>query len=279
MNAYQKSKYENIVFVVLLLVCFVLIFSRSFGALNSIRPFIYYLVYPSVNIANNICTKTDGFAQNIKALIYSHQENILYKQKNKKLSDKLRNFELINQEYETLLKLVKLNIMEDTTSIYARIVVREPSSWYQSFIIDKGLEDGLYNELPVLVFDNIRNSFSVMGIITETYRTSSKVALITNAESVFPVEIKDKSMVCLLEGCGSNLTRITYISQSVSVKAEDELVVSKMSACFPGGVSVGVIKEVIQGSDMDFQTATAEVFFDRVSTNIVVILVPSGQKK
>jgi rod shape-determining protein MreC len=279
MNIYQKSKYENIVFVILLLICFFFIFGRVFNTVKCIKQFIYYLAYPNVNTANNILKISGNFAQNIKSLVHLHQENIFYKQKNHELTDKLHNYELINQEYENLLKLLKLNKIGNTNSIYARIVVREPSLWYQSFIIDKGLEDGLYNDLSVVVFDKTKNSFCAIGTIVEVYKTSSKVALITNSESVFSVEIKNKGIVCLLEGCSSNLVRITYIPPNANVKSGDELVVSKSSSFFSQGVPVGIIKEVTQDSHMDFQTATAEVFFDTVSTNIAIVLMSSEQKQ
>jgi rod shape-determining protein MreC len=279
MNLYQKSKYENIVFVVLLLICLLFIFGRVFNTVNCIKHFIYYLAYPNLSIANNIFKISGNFAENVKSLVHLHQENIFYKQKNHELTDKLRNYELINQEYEDLLKLLKLNKIKTTNSVYARIVVREPSLWYQSFIIDKGLDDGLYNELSVVVFDKTKNSFCAMGTIVETYKTSSKVALITNSESVFSVEIKNKETTCLLEGFNSNLVRITYISPRANIKSGDELIGSKLSSFFNEGVPIGVIRDVMQEPYMDFQTATAEVFFDTVSTNIAIVLMPSEQKQ
>ncbi|MDR0723838.1 MAG: rod shape-determining protein MreC [Endomicrobium sp.] len=278
MNIYHKSKYENIIFVVLLFICFFFIFARVSNTVNCIKHFIYYLAYPNLSTANNISKISGNFAQNIKSLVHLHQENVFYKQKNHELTNKLRNYEQINQEYEDLLKLLKLNKIENTNSIYARIIAREPSMWYQSFIIDKGLDDGLYNELSVVIFDEAKNSFCAIGTIVETYKTSSKVALITNSESVIPVEIKNKGITCLLEGFDSNLVRITYISPSASIKQGDELVVSKLSSLFSKGIPIGTIKDVMQDPYMDFQTATAEVFFDTVSTNIAIVLVPSEQE-
>ncbi|MDR1417813.1 MAG: rod shape-determining protein MreC [Endomicrobium sp.] len=279
MNIHQKSKYENIVFVILLLICFLFIFGRAFNTVNCIKHFIYYLAYPNVNTANNILKISGNFARNIKSLLHLHQENIFYKQKNHELTDKFRNYELINQEYESLLKLLKLSKIENTNSIYARIVVREPGSWYQSFIIDKGLDDGLYNDLSVVVFNKTKDSFCAIGTIVETHKTSSKVALITNSESVFSVEIKNKEVTCLLEGFNSNLVRITYIPPSTNVNPGDELVVSKSSSFFNAGIPVGIIKEVTKDPYMDFQTATAEVFFDTASTNIAIVLIPLEQKQ
>ena len=279
MSLDQKSRYENIVFVVLILICFVFIVGRFFITVNCIKYFIYYIAYPNLSTANNILKFSGNFADNIKSLVSLHQENIYCKQKNQELIDKLRNHELINKEYESLLKLLKLDKIDNTKSIYARIVVREPSLWYQSFIIDKGSDDGLYSELPVVIFDKTKNDLCAMGTIVETHKKSSKVALITNSESVLPVEIKNKNVNCLVEGFNSSLVKVTYIPLSVYVKSGDILVVSKLSSIFNEGTRVGVIRDVVQEPYMDFQTATAEVCFDMVSSNIAVVLVPSEQKQ
>ncbi|MDR0618208.1 MAG: rod shape-determining protein MreC [Endomicrobium sp.] len=237
------------------------------------------MAYPSLSVASDIFKFSGNFADNIKSLIYLHQENIFYKQKNQELTDKLRNYTSINREYENLLKLFKLDKINNTESIYAKITVREPSLWYQSFIIDKGLEDGLYNELPVVVFSKTKNSLCAIGTIVETYKKSSKVSLITNSESVLPAEIKNKGVNCLVEGFNSNLVKVTYIPLSVDVKPGDELIVSNLSSFFNEGIPVGVIKNIVQEPYVDFQIATAEVYFDMCSSNIAIILVPLEQKQ
>ncbi|MDR2395400.1 MAG: rod shape-determining protein MreC [Endomicrobium sp.] len=279
MSLYKKSRYENIVFIVLILICFIFMCGRFFVSINCIKHFIYYIAYPNLSAADNILKFSGNFANNIESLISLHQDNISYKQKNQELTDKLRNYELINHEYESLLKLFKLDKVDNTKSVYARIVVREPSLWYQSFIIDKGSDDGLYNELPVAVFNKTKNALYAMGTIVETYKNSSKVALITNSESILPVEIKNKGINCLVEGFDSCLVKVTYIPLNVDVKPGDELVVSNLSSIFNYGIPVGVIRGIVQEPYMDFQTATAEVFFDMVSSNIAIVLVPSEQKQ
>lgn len=279
MNLYHKSKYENIVFVILLLICFLFMFGKFFSTLKCIKHFVYYMAYPSLSVASDIFKFSGNFADNIKSLIYLHQENISYKQKNQELTDQLRNYKSIIREYEDLLKLLKLDKINNTESIYTKITVREPSLWYQSFIIDKGLEDGLYNGLPAVVFSKTKNSLCAVGTIVETYKKSSKVSLITNSESVLPAEIKNKGVNCLVEGFNSNLVKVTYIPLSVDVKPGDELVVSNLSSFFNEGIPVGIIKNIVQEPYVDFQTANAEVYFDMGSSNIAIILVPMEQKQ
>jgi rod shape-determining protein MreC len=207
-------------------------------------------------------------------MVFLHQENLAYEQKNQELEDKIRNYDTISKEYENLSKLLNLEKTKNTKSVFARIIAREPDEWYQWLIIDKGKDSSLKKELPVLVFSKKKNALCAMGKIWEVYKSSSKVALITNSFYELPVEIEDKGINCLSEGFNSNLIKITYISSNADVKPGDEIVVSELSSVFPKDVPVGVIKEVMEEFYVDFKTAIAEVYFESNVIYYVVILVP-----
>jgi rod shape-determining protein MreC len=275
----QKSKRETVVFIILLLIGVSFLVSRFSTPVNLIKNFVYYVAYPNLSIANGVFKSAGTFADNLKAMVYLRQENIIYKQKNQEFIDKLRNYDVISQEYENLSKLLKLEKIPNTISIFAKIAVREPGEWYQWLIIDKGLNDGLYNDLPVSMFNKYTNVLCVMGRIVETYKNSAKVVLITNSIHVFPVEIKGKNINCLAEGFDSNLLKLTYIAQGADVKSGDEVVVSELSLIFPKGMSVGVIKSVIDEPSLDFKTATVEVYFEGNTLYNTIVLVPESETK
>ncbi|OEG70561.1 hypothetical protein ATZ36_04095 [Candidatus Endomicrobiellum trichonymphae] len=115
------------------------------------------------------------------------------------------------------------------------------------------------------------------GKIIETYKTSSKIVLITNSISVLPVEIKDKGINCLAEGDNSSLLKITYIPPDADVKPGDEIIVSGLSAVFQKGMPVGIITKVSERVSADFKTATAKVFYAKNILNKAIILVPQKE--
>jgi rod shape-determining protein MreC len=271
----RKSKWNNVVFVILILICFCFIICRFSVPVILIKNFVYYVAYPSLETANFIFNSSEKFADNFKSIVCLRQKNIAYKFENQKLTDKLRNYDIILQEYNNLSKLLKLAKIQNTTSVFAKISVKEPNERYQWLIIDKGKEDGLYNELPVTIFNKNMNLLCAMGSIIETYKHSSKVVLITNPIHSLPVEIKNKGVKCLAEGFGYNLLKVTYIASGVDVQQGDEVVVSELSSVFQKGMPVGVIKKVIKEKpSLDFKTAIATVFFYNNTLDDVVILVP-----
>jgi rod shape-determining protein MreC len=269
-----KTKYGNLIFAVLLLIGLVLIIGRTSSYVSLIKKFVYYIAYPNIAAANNIFRSTGRFSDNIKSMVFLYQENLAYEQKNQELENKIRNYDVISKEYDNLSKLLNLEKIKNTKSVFARISAREPGEWYQWLIIDKGENEGLRKDLPVLIFNKSKNILCAMGKIIEIYKSSAKVTLITNSSYELCVEIKNKGINCLAEGFNSNLIKITYIPSSSDVKPGDEIVVSELSSVFQKGIPVGVIKEVMEETYVDFKTATAEVYFQSDVVYNAVILIP-----
>jgi rod shape-determining protein MreC len=274
MHETQETRYGSIIFAVLLMIGFAFIICRTTQHVKLIKNLVYYIAYPNVAAANNIFCFTGSLAENIKSVVFLDQENISYKQKNRELEDKLRNYDIISKEYDNLSKFLNLEKIENMKSVFAKISVREPSEWYQWLIIDKGEDDGLKEGLPVTIFNKGKNTLCVLGKIIETYRSSAKVILITNSNCEIPVEIKEKGINCLAEGFNANIIKITYIPSDANVEPGDEIVVSELSSVFSKGLPVGVIKEVKEETYIDFKTAIAEVYCESDIVYDAVILVP-----
>ncbi|BAV58677.1 hypothetical protein AGMMS49953_00400 [Endomicrobiia bacterium] len=277
MCQHQESKYENIIFVFLLLIGFFLIAGRLTSPVKLIKNLVYYISYPTLRTADCIFRSMETFADNVKAIVYTHRENIVFKQKNQELTDKLRSYDAISEECNNLSRLLKLTKIKNIICVFAGISFGALDERYQWYILDKGGADGLYNELPVAMLNKENDILCVSGKIIETYKTSSKVVLITNSISILPVEIKDKGINCLAEGSNSSLLKITYIPFDADVKPGDEIVVSGLSAVFQKGMPVGVITAVSEGVSADFKTATAKVFYENNILNKAVVLVPQKE--
>jgi rod shape-determining protein MreC len=274
MHESHKTRYNNIIFIALLTFGFALIIGRTTSFVSIIKDFVYYIAYPNISVASKIFHTTGRFADNIKSMVFLYQENFAYEQKNQEIEDKIRNYNIISKEYDNLSKLLNLEKIKCTKSVFARISAREPGEWYQWLIIDKGENADIRKDLPVLIFNKRKNALCAMGRILEVYKSSAKVALITNSIYELSVEIKDKGINCIAGGGDSNFIKITYIPSGSDVKPGDEIVVSELSSVFPKGIPVGVIKEVMEETYIDFKTATAKVYFESDVIYDAVILVP-----
>jgi rod shape-determining protein MreC len=273
MCRHRESKYGNIIFIILLLIGFFLIIGRFTSSAKLIKSLVYCVSYLSLRTTNYVLRSVETFADNVKTIVYMHRENVIFKQKNQELTNKLRNFDAISEEYDNLSRLLKLTKIKNIICVFAEISFRAPDERYQWCILDKGGTDGLYNELPVAMLNKENDVLCAAGKIIETHKTSSKVVLITNSNSVLPVEIKDRGINCLAEGSNSSLLKITYIPSDAYVKPGDEIIVSGLSAVFQKGMPVGIITKISKRASGNFKTAVAKVFYEKNILNKAVILM------
>ncbi|MDR3049083.1 MAG: rod shape-determining protein MreC [Elusimicrobiota bacterium] len=276
--ANRNSKRTNLVFVILLLAGAFLVFLQPVVSVRIIKALVYYMIYPSVSAANMVIIKTGDVADNIKSMVYVHQENLKYKQENQQLIDKLRHYDAMSVQYNKLIDLIRVPSVQFTRMVFASISVREPNEWYQWIIISKGKNDGFYDELPLEVLTK-DGQLCAVGRIVETYDGSAKAALITNVLSVVPVKIKNKNINCLAEGTNTRTLKITYIPFNADVREGDEVVVSGLSSVFSEETPVGVIRSVSKGQTVDFKTATAEIYFESNISQEVIVLIPDKEIK
>jgi rod shape-determining protein MreC len=273
----KRSKYTSVVFIIIILISLFCLFARQTASVRVVKNFIYYILYPTIETAHLTFTATGDIAQNFKEIVSIHQDNLNYKRINHELADKLYNYNEMKSRYDNLINLLQIPKIKNIKTVFARVASRQSSEWYQWLILDKGLADGLSNELPVEMYKS-DGQFYAVGRIVETYDHSAKVALTTNLLAVTPAQIKGKNISCLAEGTNSRYLKITYIPFDADVIVGDEVIVSHLSSVFDESTALGVIKSISKGASVDYKTAQAEVFFDFDSPlDTVIILVPQKE--
>ncbi|MDR2676668.1 MAG: rod shape-determining protein MreC [Endomicrobium sp.] len=274
----RKLRSGDVIFIVLVFISFSFVICRVTYPLKIIKTLVYRVTYQNLNLTSRAFRLVHIFTDIVKSTIHMYHDNVAYKQKNQELINNLNNYIEMSKEYNDLLSFLKLGKIRNVKSVFAEISVIEPNGWYRCFIINKGKSDGLYNELPVLVFNSKNNTLYPVGKIIETYDTSSKVVMITNSIHTLPVEIKTSGINCLAEGCNSNLLKIKYIPCSADVKLGDEIIVSRLSTIFQKGIPVGTVINITDSKFMDFKTAVAEVYFEKIAFFRVIVFVPHTEK-
>ena len=132
--------------------------------------------------------------------------------------------------------------------------------------------------MPVVAQD-ANGNLNAVGRIVETYKTSAKVALITNLLSAVPVRVKEKQINCLAEGFNTGEIKVTYIPLQSDIQEGDILTASPLSSVFYDGIPVAQVTEIFDDKSLDFKTATAKVLFKSDYLYEVVVLVPEEGKQ
>lgn len=136
-------------------------------------------------------------------------------------------------------------------SIVAEVIAKETSPSSSTFTVNKGSNDGVVRDLPVITQDG------VVGRVLTTLPGTSKIMLITDPGSTIAVRVQRNREEGLLEG---KLDRcaLKYVSYYVDVQEGDLLVTSGLDGIFPKGLPVGAVSSVSKHESSSFQKVVAD---------------------
>ena len=123
----------------------------------------------------------------------------------------------------------------------AKVISNNLSSFKNHLIINKGVNDGLKNEMGII------NSTGIVGIINRTSKNYSSVMSILNIETKINAKVKRTSHFGTVEwdGLSNNYLLLNDIPETADIKVGDSIITGGMSLIFPEGINVGVVSEVI----------------------------------
>jgi rod shape-determining protein MreC len=106
----------------------------------------------------------------------------------------------------------------------------------------------------------------VIGRVLEVSRSSARLMLLTDSESVLPVRRATDDIVAFAEGRGDGLLRIKLINLGINpLKVGDMLVTSGAGGYYRPGLAVGIVTKITPDG------ALARLVAEPSATNFVVI--------
>jgi rod shape-determining protein MreC len=218
-----------------------------------------------------IVESTNKFSTNIKEIVNIHQENLALKKAIERFSLMEAEWSNTKAENQRLRSIVGFTTVQKSRPLTAHIISREPASWFQWIIIDKGRQDGIYINAPVLAWAGSKPA--VMGRVEEVFINSAKVVLVTNVLSAMPAEARALPEDGLVEGQNSHYLKINYLMPDTKIKVGDEVVTSPLSSVFPPDILIGTISDFSSSDDEAFRSAVIKpaVNFNNLREAIVLI--------
>ena len=234
--------------------------------------FANYIVIPfqdGVSKAGEWLIKREQLVSDIKEL---QKENEALRQENEELS--VTNNTLLQEKHE-LTELRNLYQLDQTYADFpktgCRIIAKENGSWYHSFVIDKGSEDGLSVDMNVLADGGL------VGRITYIGRHWSRVQAVIDDNSNVSATVLSSQKNLIVSG---NLTLYEEGTISFSeladpddlVKVGDSVVTSNISDKYLPGILIGYISEIQTDSNNLTKSGriTPAVDFSRLDTVLVI---------
>jgi len=142
-----------------------------------------------------------------------------------------------NNRYRALLDFKKGLVF---SSVAANVVGRDPSSWNDVIIIDRGQKSGIKPGMPVVT------SLGVVGRVSEIGSSSSKIVLLSDPSFNVSAIIQRTRESGLISGTLEGTCRMRYLPYETDIDIGDKIITSKSSSYFPEGLLIGSVIEVYE---------------------------------
>ena len=247
----------------------------TFGTNVFHKPFttaVGYVVVPFEkgisNLGGWLSRRSDELVQ-IRKLM---DENEMLKEKVAELTEE--NTLLYQDRYE-LNKLRQLFELDQQYSQYdkvgARIIARDAGNWYTSFIIDKGADDGLEEDMNVIAGGGLVGRITVVGP-----NWSRVQALISDDFHVSGMTLSSEDNLIVSGNLQTMSNGVIDFSQLVDSKGQvqvgDKVVTSDISDKYLPGILIGYINTINQDANNLTKSGsiTPVVDFEHLSEVLVI---------
>ena len=274
----KKDINPKYLLLALTFVCMLLIVVSYFASSKVvvIKKYTQFVVAPISQGLDKIGTWTDSKVKNLKKIEELTVENEQLKEELAKAKSEATMYQNQITELANLQKLYEIDeIYEDYEKTAANVFAKDTTSWFSTFYIDKGTEDGVFEGANILCQDGL------CGIVLESYDDYSKVRAIIDDNSKVSAKVLPSNALCTVDG-NLSLYQNGYliaknIDKDAAIAVGDKIVTSQISDRFLPGITVGYIKEI--SLDSNNLTVTAYITPAADFDNISQVLIINEKKK
>lgn len=193
------------------------------------------------------------------------------------LRQQLATSETDAREADQLRALVDLpkedNYPSGAEHLTARVIAHSPTVWYSTLQIDKGSDDGVRTEQPVVTADGLA------GKVTDVTGGTAQITLITDAESAVSAQLVPRGARGIVQpkvGDPNDLL-LEFLDKEEKVEEGDTVITSgstssRVESLFPRGIPIGKVSRVDPNERDLYQRVHVEPFADLKRLDFVQVL-------
>lgn len=243
-----SRKNKKFVFTVVLLALVIFVASR--GANNPVRGFLLTVSSPFLKTFRIFSGGAAGFFDFLGSIGELKKENEKLTRENQKLLSAHARLTDVEKENETLRRETGLAPKGKYDLEAGFIIAQDPVKAGNRFLIDKGKNGGIEENMPVIVSDGV-----LVGKVSQVFPNSSEIALVTDQNSVVNAEAVDSGVKGIAKGTFGLGLMLDMISQAEVINEGDTIITSGLGEEMPRGLLVGKIGQISQSPDRLFQQA------------------------
>lgn len=196
-------------------------------------------------------------------------ENARLREEAQRLAREVTRLRETAQAAQRLESLLAFRAQTPYRVVAARVVGRDPASWFATIVIDRGSADGVVRNAPVVTGEG------AVGRVIETTPFSARILLLSDPRSAVGVILQDSREIGVVEGTGGDDLQVKYLSRARAVQPGDVLITSGQGGVFPPGIVVGRLAALRSGGEV-FREGTVRPAANLGRLEEVLILLLQG---
>ncbi|MEW6674511.1 MAG: rod shape-determining protein MreC [Nitrospirota bacterium] len=214
-------------------------------------------------IANSV---KDSVTSPFKRMLIREEENIRLKAELNKLFKEQQRYQEALLENKRLREILSLKEKGQGYVTAARVIARGADQWSNTFILDKGLSDGVVKDMTAITH---RGLVGKISWVSDSYST---LLLLTDINFSAAVRLQESRKEGIISGTGFRKCQLKYIPSEEEVKTGDIVVTSGLDSLFPRGIPVGYVSKVDKKGTGLFQDIEVLPFEDNTKIEEVAII-------
>ncbi len=243
----------------------------SGGPLNTVAGYVFVPMQKGINsIGEWIVSKADD----VKSLRDVMRQNKELQAEVDSLTQELSTMKLEQYELDRLRELMGLDRKySDYEKIGARVIGSDGGNWFNTFLIDKGTDDGIEKDMNVIAGGGL------VGIVIDTGPNYAKVRSIIDDSSNVSGMVLSTADRCIVKGNLATMKERQVIGfsdlqcEEGSVDVGDQIVTSHISDKYLEGILIGYVSEIARDpNNLTYSgTITLSVDFQHLQEVLVIL--------
>ncbi len=250
---------------------FNLLLKSSLG--DSVTRATFFFISPVQDVIHLSLNFADELWKHYFNLISVSKENDELRKKLSMLIQYNNTCKEIEVSNEKLREYVELKKQTPYKLTAAEVISKDPSPWYQTFMINKGKSSGVVKDCPVIISEGI------VGCVVASSQEYAKVLLMIDRNSSIDAVVQRTRGRGIVEGMNNNQCKLNYVLRQLDVEVGDTIVSSGFDGIYPKGIPVGRVSKIIHKNSGLFKEIEMEPFVDFSKLEeVMVILNPMNQE-
>jgi len=270
---YERYRSTLLLAGILFVSAFFLAFQKT-SSVQHLRAFLVRFALPPQRYLTQLhnsdapAVQDQGSAESAVPPLASSDVGVLGGEENRKL-------QVLTEENDRLREILSLKREKWPRAMVAHVAGRDPQRWFQELVLDKGKEDGLAIDDPVLAVVGGREA--LVGRVLEVSAHVSKVMLLQDSLSAVAATVTgDRGEDGVVEGTDEHQLLLKYLDRGTQVKIGDLVVTTGLGKAFPPGVPIGWVVNMEPDPRQMFMQATLHAAARSNELRAVLVLGASG---